>query len=478
MPSNRRPRASRNLPRSSKWVGTHHDHNNDIEVVKRNIQHVCNILPVEYCIVGEEVSSASAARAHTSSASATKHLQFFIQFRAKRTYLSWMKSHVGNDRTHFEVAKGDAFDNKLYCSKEKVVFEFGKVADAMSYGKEGGAALKAKWSKVKKLACEGKVDLVDADVFVRYYNTLNKIAADKAKPEPMINGEQLQQRFIWVHGPPGCGKSRYFREFCTHFGIDLYPKVCNTKWWDNYGREPVTLFDDFSKKDAIILGGKLKTWFDHYPFIGEFKGGSFTIRPQFIVVTSNYKISDIDFEDEVTKEAVLRRFCEIDASPSGEVYEEESGWKKGLNIFKDWTFVHEWESHLLANAYVKEWCELKLAAAPHGEGETMGEDGEMGISLADDDSLGSAALDEADLDNHIDLTQEADTDEDEVLEVSQPTLSRWPWPTQPMDDSEWREPRPVVTPLRENVDRVTPGAPKANRRRTVTIYDDDSDDSD
>lgn len=66
------------------------------------------------------------------------------------------------------------------------------------------------------------------------------------------------------------------------------------------------MLDDFSKEHKC-LGSHLKNWADHYPFIGESKGGSSSIRPKRIIVTSNYHPSDI-FEDDVTVQAIERRF--------------------------------------------------------------------------------------------------------------------------------------------------------------------------
>lgn len=105
----------------------------------------------------------------------------------------------------------------------------------------------------------------------------------------------------WFYGLPGTGKSRGARARWP----SIYNKPLN-KWWCQYQGEETVLLDDFSKEHKV-LGAHLKNWADHYPFVGESKGGGMTIRPTRLVITSNYKPEDI-FEDEVTCQAIRRRF--------------------------------------------------------------------------------------------------------------------------------------------------------------------------
>ena len=79
------------------------------------------------------------------------------------------------------------------------------------------------------------------------------------------------------------------------------------KWWDGYNHEACCVLDDFDPSHGKYLSYFLKIWADHYPFNAEVKGGMFEIRPDIIIVTSQYNIWQC-FEDGETIQAITRRF--------------------------------------------------------------------------------------------------------------------------------------------------------------------------
>ena len=107
---------------------------------------------------------------------------------------------------------------------------------------------------------------------------------------------------IWIVGGTGIGKSKY----CWDNFPDAYRKNPN-KWWCHYTRQKVVVVEDVEPSQEKWMGYFLKVWSDHYPFIGERKGGSRQIRPEKIIVTSNYTTQEV-FSDPKIVGPLCRRF--------------------------------------------------------------------------------------------------------------------------------------------------------------------------
>jgi len=224
--------------------------------------------------------------------SGTPHLQGYCQLLKKVSL-----SKIGKMFPwHVEPTVGSPAQASAYCKKSGNIEEFG----TLSTPESGGDAEQQKWREISDLAKSGQLHEIDLKYpkhFLKSYHTLKEIAKDFMQ-KPEANNHLAG---IWLHGPSGVGKSRIAREVYPVY----YEKLCN-KWWDGYQMEETVIIDDVDKNHAC-LGHQFKLWADHYAFIAETKGGAIRIRPERVIVTSQYTIDQI-WEDEETRDALHRRF--------------------------------------------------------------------------------------------------------------------------------------------------------------------------
>lgn len=226
-----------------------------------------------------------------TGAEGTPHLQGYISF-CSRHRLGFLRDWI--PRAHFEIAKGSPTQNRDYCRKDGVFWEAGDIPVAPAAA--GGRALADKWKAAWDHATIGEMDDIPHDLRIRYYSTFKKIARDHMRSIPA----QETTTGHWYYGPSGSGKSTSARlEFPGY-----YLKAAN-KWWDGYQNEETVILEDLGLEHSV-LGHHLKLWCDKFDFIAECKGDSIRIRPVRVIITSQYRISDI-FRDAETIAALTRR---------------------------------------------------------------------------------------------------------------------------------------------------------------------------
>jgi len=241
-----------------------------------------NGLGSKYCIAGREISPTTG----------TPHLQGYVEFTNARTLTAVLSLLPG---CHVEPAKGTPTQCREYSIKDNQFRECGTPP------KDPGTREKQRWEHARTLASEGRFTEIPADIYIRYIGNLERIYRSNLPTlEPLATTAGL-----WIMGPSGTGKSRGVRERYP----TLYPKPLN-KWWDGYKDNKEVLIDDVDPSHQAWIGSFLKIWADHYPFIAEKKGGSCMIRPERIIVTSQYSIETIFTEPEL-QAALLRRFTVV-----------------------------------------------------------------------------------------------------------------------------------------------------------------------
>jgi len=245
-------------------------------------------IEAQYHVFGREVG-----------ASGNPHLQGYIYFANARSFDSVKKLLP---LAHIEPAA--TIDEAIaYCKKDGDVWEQGKAPmGRKEQGDKGKDAEQSRWEDAVALSKEGRFEEVDAQIQVCHGGGLDRIymAALASKPR-----EDTGQVHLWYYGGTGTGKSRKAREE----NPGAYEKMCN-KWWDHYKDQPVVLIEDFDR-DHKVLGHHLKIWADRYPFLAEIKGNTRRVRPQLIIVTSNYSIDEIWGDSPETAEPLHRRFHQV-----------------------------------------------------------------------------------------------------------------------------------------------------------------------
>lgn len=226
----------------------------------------------------------------------TPHLQGYVCFNSAKTFQQACKLLPG---CRLAAMVGSIAQNETYCSKAATLIKRGE--EPVSNDNKGRAE-KLRWQRAKDFAKEGKLDEIDADIYIRCYNTLKNIKKDHAiKPSPK------DVRCFWIHGPTGTGKSHAVE---TAFP-DCYKKCMDDlKWFDGYQGEDVIYLEDIDKYQ-VKWGGVLKRLADRWPMQASVKGSMQYIRPGVVIVTSNYRIEEI-WQDEQTTDPLLRRFTVVE----------------------------------------------------------------------------------------------------------------------------------------------------------------------
>lgn len=196
------------------------------------------------------------------------HVQCIAGFK-RNVRLASVKRIFGS-QGHWELTRSDAADAYVHKDETHVPgtrFELGAKALKRNSATD--------WDLVRSNAKSGNLDAIPADVFVRCYSSLTRIASDFAVPVAISRTVHV----FW--GRTGTGKSRRAWE---EAGMDAYPKDPRTKWWCGYSAHENVVIDEF--RGSIDIAHLLR-WFDRYPVSVEIKGGRRPLHASRIWITSN-----------------------------------------------------------------------------------------------------------------------------------------------------------------------------------------------
>lgn len=212
---------------------------------------------VEYCIYGHEKAPTTG----------TLHLQGYLELY-NPCAMARIKTYVGKT-AHLEPCKGTQEENIKYCSKGENIVTVG----TLRVKKQGA---RSDIASVRKMVLEG-ASMVDIIMTATSYQSIRTAEKLKQYIEPRRN---WNPKIIWIHGPPGFGKSHMAFEMAP----DAYAAGDTGKWWQGYDGHEAVIIDNFTDQWAPLQF--MLRLLDKYPFTVECKGGSRSFIARTIIITS------------------------------------------------------------------------------------------------------------------------------------------------------------------------------------------------
>lgn len=217
------------------------------------------------------------------------HLQGIVSFIHAKTLSAVIKIF----KPRYVAACVDELAADAYCRKDGLVYEYGTrpLFSKKARGRKA-ADSNVMYANVIKRAKSGQFDLIEEEtprLFVSMYRTIKEIKKDyMVRPSDLDSSSPLP---LWVYGPTATGKSHFARHL-AYPGVDYYLKEAGTLWWDGYQGQDLVIIEDIAPEHHS-MAFYLKIWCDRYAFTVQVKGSMMSIRPKFIIVTSNYSIEDV-----------------------------------------------------------------------------------------------------------------------------------------------------------------------------------------
>lgn len=242
------------------------------------------------------------------------HRHGIIHLTKRKTLGTLVKYFGFNQQLRLLGQKGTRVQARTYALKEladdnPILFEFGSIGETPA-PKGPGKRESDRWKDAYEACKREKLD----------FDSIHpQIAIMSCKSLQWLHNRHVNSKDpqtlptccgLFLFGPPNTGKSHFAR-----FGQGRKPEDCATMLANNQQ----SFFDGCSEAKHILIEelglefkfwNQLKTWADRYPFNANMKGSNRLIRPETIIVTSNYYPGDlypVNYTSSLRR-AVNRRF--------------------------------------------------------------------------------------------------------------------------------------------------------------------------
>lgn len=217
----------------------------------------------KYMIIGYEVGE-----------SGTPHIQGYVEFNGQLT-LKKIKWYI--PRAHIEPRRGKPQEASDYCKKDGKFEEMGEIS------KQGDRTdLQIVAAMVKDGCPVAQVAEEYPDIYIKYSKGVSALRTLLSKPR------NEKPSVLWIHGPTGTGKTKFFYDRYEEDSYVWTPIMGN--WFDGYDGQENVLFDDFRGE---LPFGHLLILLDRYRCTVQVKGGTVQFKPKNIVITSPYSPYDL-----------------------------------------------------------------------------------------------------------------------------------------------------------------------------------------
>lgn len=171
----------------------------------------------------------------------------------------WTKKKLNdyfNKKYWLDEMRGRFQDNEKYCGKEGRLVKHG-TCPKENQGKRKDIDCCVESLLANETTLDELIEGGHASTVARAFNMMRYL---EAKRQKKYCAKDWQTKIVWLHGPTGCGKSKYVRQKHKQ-GLYIKPLgEGDLKWWDNYEGEEYVLMDDFRGQIAYAELLTLADW--------------------------------------------------------------------------------------------------------------------------------------------------------------------------------------------------------------------------